>query len=99
MPREKVYTYNVGAHGMRPPPFVKGDTGGLQIPVGASFSEGLHCIQDWDMRGVEKGSAEGQSPFARGIGGVPQISKSPKTGGYRGLKSVGRRLRDNEFDT
>jgi hypothetical protein len=33
------------------------------------------------------GSAEGQSPSAGGIGGVPQISPfSPKTGGYRGLK-------------
>jgi len=34
----------------------------------------------------EVGSAEGRGPFARGIGGIPQFLKSPKIGGYRGLK-------------
>jgi len=31
-------------------------------------------------------SAEEQSSFAGGLGGVPQILNSPKTGGHRGLK-------------
>ncbi len=34
------------------------------------------------------GSAEGRSPLAEGLGVFPQYSKSPKTGGLRGLKSV-----------
>jgi len=38
------------------------------------------------------GSAEGQSPFAEGIGGVPQLQKSPKIGGQRGLKRVFNRF-------
>ena len=39
------------------------------------------------------GYAEGQSPFARGLGGCsPHFLKSPKTGGYRGLKRISKQL-------
>ena len=38
-----------------------------------------------------RGSAEGRSPFAEGLGVSPIFLKSPKTGGFRGLMEVGAR--------
>jgi len=37
------------------------------------------------MKGFEK---EVQDTSCRGIGGAPQIQKSPKIGGYRGLNTT-----------
>jgi len=38
-----------------------------------------------DFRFKETAEKEVQDTFCRGSGGVPQLQKSPKTGGYRGL--------------